>query len=85
MTSRLFVNLPALRTRADVEAVCERLGVVQAGGYRAIDGLRVCVELPDVAIDEVSEEAKRIECRDKLLKRRAETILVDSQVQKGAR
>lgn len=58
---RYFLNLPAFRTRQDVDAYCARLGVVNAAGYRAVDGLRVCVELPEVAMAEIAEQAANIE------------------------
>ena len=72
---RWFLNVPVFRTRDDVDAYCERLGVVRAAGYRAVDGLRCCVELPgpdgshralleitaDSAIEECAEQAANIE------------------------
>ena len=50
--TRVFINAPVMRTREDVERYCERLGVVRAAGYPAIDGMRCMVELPENAIDE---------------------------------
>lgn len=73
MMLRWFLNLPAFRTIADVDAHCARLGVVKAAGYRAIDGLRVCIEItPDAAMEEVADEAGRIERRAAELEQLAE-------------
>ena len=58
--TRVFLNAPAMRTREDVERYCERLGVVHTAGYRAVDGLRVMVELPEVAMDGVANEARAL-------------------------
>jgi hypothetical protein len=81
---RCFLNLPAFRTREDVERECERLGVVRAKGYEAIDGLRMMAELPEVAMDSIADEARALERRAERLREQAELVL-DSEVQKGTR
>ena len=71
---RWFLNVPAFRAREDVDAYCARLGVVNAAGYWAVDGWRVCVELPEVAMAEVAEQAANIEHRAEQLRAQAERM-----------
>jgi hypothetical protein len=71
---RWFLNLPAFRTVADVDAYCARLGVVNAAGYWASDGVRVCVELSEVAMAELAEQAANIERRAAELETTAERM-----------
>lgn len=64
---RVFVNLPAMRTLADVEAHCDRIGALRVAGYRAHDGLRCLVEVPESAIDRLAAEALELEHRARKL------------------
>ena len=72
--TRYYLNLPAVRTRQDVEAFCERAGVVNTAGYLAVDGLRCMVEMPEVAIDGAANEARAIERRARALADTAERM-----------
>ena len=54
---RWFLSFPAFRTVEDVEAHCNRLGVVRVGDYRGYDGLRCLVEMPTAAMDRLAGEA----------------------------
>ena len=65
--TRTFLNLRTLPDLAAVEEHCERIGAVRVGDYRAHDGLRCLVEMPDVAIDRLATEALEIEHRARKL------------------
>ena len=75
--SRLFWNLPALPNVAAVEAYCDLIGATRVGGYRAHDGLRTLVELPEAAMDRLAGEAAEVE-------QQARELLTQAQGKTGA-
>ena len=72
---RYFQSLPVFATEADVHRYCEAVGVVNCAGYPAIDGLRCMVELPEVAMGGVADQARDIERQAAELRATAEKML----------
>ena len=69
---RYFINAPAFPDIAAVEEYADRIGAISVGGYRGVDGLRCCVEIPEVAIERIADEAQVVLSRSAALRVTAE-------------